>query len=484
MPAETIVLNGISGETGNYLVPPLEPSRVAALVKGEVADQGVVRWLGRVWRKVSRPFLGLPLGVDPTDVSQAGWAIVFSTDEPQEVRDALGRLIEHRQALCGEKKTKVLDIRPGEKWQEWLERHGDAPGTVTPTKVPFYLLLVGSPERISYEHQYLLSVERAVGRLHFDSVDGYTRYVQSLIDHEQGQMPPRARVAAFLGTRHDFDAATQLSADLLVRPLAYGTPGLAAEPAEPGVADRWGFATRAFVKDSATKANLAELLHGTVGGEAIAFAFTATHGMGWPVDSADQQAKQGALLSQDWPGIGSISASQYLTAAEVSDDARVQGMILFHFACYGAGTPRYDNFLHEPGQPPPAVADQAFVAALPKRMLSHPNGAALAVIGHVERAWGCSFVSQASGPQLQPFRNAIGRILTQAPVGYAMRDFRERYAALSTNLSNMLQDINSYQAHIDDDELADAWLERNDAQNYTVTGDPAVRLRVHDPAES
>jgi hypothetical protein len=482
MPAETIVLNGISGETGDYLVPPLEPSHVAALVKGDVPEQGVVRWLARVWRKASRPHLGLPLGIDPTDVSQAGWAIVFSTDEPQEVRDALGPLIDHRQSLCGETRTKILDFRPGENWQEWLERHGDVPGTVTPTRVPFYLLLVGSPERISYEIQYLLNVERAVGRLHFDSVDGYTRYVQSVIDLEQGRLPPRARVAAFLGTRHDFDAATQLSADLLVKPLAYGTPGLAAEPGEPGVADRWGFATRTFIQDSATKANLAELLHGTVDDEAIAFAFTATHGMGWPADSADQQAKQGALLSQDWSGIGSISASHYLTAAEVSDDANVQGMIFFHFACYGAGTPRYDNFLHEPGQQPPVVADQAFVAALPKRMLSHPNGAALAVVGHVERAWGCSFVSQASGPQLLPFRNAIGRILTQAPVGYAMKDFRERYAALSTNLSNLLQNI-SYNAQIDDDELADAWLERNDAQNYTVTGDPAIRLRVADLAE-
>jgi hypothetical protein len=483
MAAESVVLNGISGETGEYLVPPLQLSRVAALARGEVPDQGVVRWLTRVWRKVSRPHLGLPIDVDPTDVTQAGWAVVFSTDEPQEVRDALGPLIEHRQALAGETRTKILDIRPGENWQEWLERHGDAPGSVTPTRVPFYVLLIGSPERISYENQYLLSVERAVGRLHFDSVDGYARYVQSLIDHEQGRLPPRDRVAAFLGTRHEFDAATQLSADLLVRPLACGTPAMAAEPAQPGVADRWGFKTRAFIQDDASKANLAELLHGTAGGEAIAFAFTATHGMGWPAGHADQQARQGALLSQDWPGIGSIGPAHYLTAAEVSDDARVQGMILFHFACYGAGTPRYDNFLHEPGQLPPAVADQAFVAALPKRMLSHPNGAALAVIGHVERAWGCSFVSPAGGPQLLPFRNAIGRILTQAPVGYAMRDFRERYAALSASLSSLLESV-GFGGHIDDDEFANAWIERNDAQNYTLNGDPAARLRLAGPAGS
>ena len=163
MPAESIVLNGISGETGEYLVSPLQLSRVAALAKGEPADQGVVRWLTRMWRKMSRTHLGLPIDADPTDVTQAGWAVVFSTDEPQEVRDALGPLIEHRRAQADENKTKILDIRPGESWQQWLERHGDAPGNVTPTRVPFYLLLIGSPERISYETQYLLSVYHPEG---------------------------------------------------------------------------------------------------------------------------------------------------------------------------------------------------------------------------------------------------------------------------------------------------------------------------------
>jgi hypothetical protein len=199
--------------------------------------------------------------------------------------------------------------------------------------------------------------------------------------------------------------------------------------------------------------------------------------MGWPKGHADQVAKQGALLCQDWPGFGQIGADHYFTGTDLPDDARVHGMIAFHFACYGAGTPHRDGFFHEPGQPPPEIADKPFLAALPKRLLAHPQGGALAVIGHVERAWGYSIVAPKAGPQLLPFQNTIGRILVGQPVGYAVKDFNERYAALSTNLVGMLEDID-FGAQVPDEELASTWIERNDAQNYAVVGDPAVRLRV------
>jgi hypothetical protein len=108
-----------------------------------------------------------------------------------------------------------------------------------------------------------------------------------------------------------------------------------------------------------------------------------------------------------------------------------------------------------------------------------PQGGALATIGHVERAWGYSIAGPQGGRQLQPFQNAIGRILVGQPVGYAVKDFNERYAALSTNLSSLLEEI-GFGAQVTDDELFRTWIERNDAQNYAVVGDPAVRLRVED----
>jgi hypothetical protein len=227
-----------------------------------------------------------------------------------------------------------------------------------------------------------------------------------------------------------------------------------------------------------TKENLSHLFRPARGRLSPSFIFTASHGIGWPKGHDRQPAAQGALLCQDFPGIGlgSLHPDHYFAATDLPNDARIHGMVCFHFACYGAGTPREDRFLHEPDQQPQAIAEQAFFSALPKALLSHPNGAALGVIGHVERAWQSSIVSSGAGPQLVPFENAVIHILRGVPLGYALDDFNKRYASLSAQLSSELEK-KGFGVAIPDRELADLWLERNDAEAYLLFGDPAVCLR-------
>jgi hypothetical protein len=454
----------------------MDMATAADLAKNKNLDAFVVDWLKNMWRTLSQPHLGLPFFIDPADIGQTGWGIVFHKDEDEAVKKALEPLIAHRATrVTDTNRLRILEYQTGDDWSSWLARYGVSAGNIDPKKVPFYLLLVGSPEHIPFSFGHLLDVEYAVGRLHFDTAEDYAVYGASVIEYETSAAVPTSKEAVFFAPRHPFDAATKLSADLLVKPLLQGDPASGFQP----ITDYGEFKSRRLWGEDATKSALTKTFHSAPDEKPPAFLFTAGHGIGWPVDDPQQLKGQGALLCQDWPGLGQIGAKHYFKAADLTDEARVQGMIAFHFACYGAGTPDRDRFIHKPGQPPPIIASKPFIAALPKRLLSHSKGGALAVIGHVERAWGYSIQTIDAGPQLIPFQNSIGRLLRGEPIGLAMKDFNERYAALSTNLSDIQEKI-GFGMKVADSVLASTWIERNDAEGYVVIGDPAVRLRVKD----
>jgi hypothetical protein len=478
--SDKLYINGIDAATGQYLVAPMTYSQAAGYVRGLPHDTPRTKFLKRLWDVISQPHLGLPFGTSADDVTQAGWGVVFHKDEDPKVKEALKPLVEHRGQQIGDCKiVKVLEYDGQQDAHAWLADHKVAPADVLPWRVPYYLLLVGSPVKIPYSFGHLLDVEYAVGRLHFEQVSLYTQYVDSLLAYETGQSPPRGKEAVFFGTRHKFDRATQISADLLIDPLAGGVPAQGGEPAQPPVAASQQFRTRKIRDEGATKEALAEILAPPAGATPPAFLFSATHGVGYRQPNDDQYAKHGALVCKEWPGLGTFDEAHYFAAKHLPDNSRVHGLIAFLFACYSGGTPSHDRFIHKPGEPPPQIAEKPFLAALPKALLSHSQGGALACIGHVERAWSYSITSTKTGPQILAFQNAVKRILAGIPVGHAMKDFNERYAALNSRQSQLLEDI-SFGAQVSDEELATNWARRNDAEGYVIVGDPAVRLRVSD----
>ncbi len=473
-----VYVNGIDFETGTYAFAPRSIDEIAKQVLARPGVESFDKLRGDKPRS-----FGLPFGMDTNKLEEAGWGIIFHEDTPQEVRKALDSLIEFRRRQAAQR-LKVLDYKKGEQTRDWYQRHGISAGNLDPEIVPYYLLVVGPPDLIPFEFQYLLGVEYAIGRLAFDKADDYERYARSTVAYESGKSIPNAKEIRYWGTRHLGDPATNISASQLIDPLANGVPG-AAGALKQAINTIVGYDRKLNLGDDATKANLLQALHGP---KPPAMLFTASHGMALRPDQAAQTATQGALLCQDWPGFGSVRAEHFIAAADIADDANVNGTVALLFACFGAGTPDADQFLmdlSQAGKAPP-LAPQPFVAALPRRLLAHPNGSALAVIGHVDRAWGFSIQApKVADPQIATFRNSIGFILDGAPVGHAMcGQFGAKFAELSALLLSATSPTAPVAMRLGDRDLVTRWLERNDAQNFVLLGDPAVRIRKDDLTSS
>jgi hypothetical protein len=423
--------------------------------------------------------------VDPTDLAEAGWGIVFPHEDPRypagvpAIKEALGPLLALRRSQAGQY-FKIYEgadgYRPNDTAAKFVARHGArVSDPADPKKVPYYLLIVGSPEEIPFHFQYQLDVQYAVGRIDFgQDLAAYANYARSVVSAERREATVGRRVT-FFGVSNPDDPATQMSAEHLVGPLSQRTGERAGA----------GWQVEAVLREEATKARLLGLLGGQ---ERPALLFAACHGVEFPKDDPQgrQERYQGALLCQDWAGPqvgrGEVPRETYLAgedltsdlASDLTSDLDLRGLVAFFLACYSAGTPRFDEYTEQAfRERRETIAERPFVAALPKAMLGLPQGA-LAVVGHVERAWGTSFLGERQSTQIAVFESAVERLLKGVPVGAAMEYFNGRHAALSSELAAEMESAkwkapNPY-------DLAEMWTANNDARGYIVLGDPAVRL--------
>ncbi len=366
---------------------------------------------------------------------------------------------------------------------------------------------VASPEEIPFDFQYALDVRYAVGRLHFATLEAYTHYAQSVVQAEQ-ELPALPRRITLFGVHNRDDRATEASATKLIGPLAHThLPNLItaevqrataaqararssgreheveAAAAQIAAAQEWQIT--ALLAEQTYKAQLGEVL----GGNATpALLFTASHGLGFPNGHPRQISDQGGLVCQDWEGpaahlpqgADTMPREWYFSAADLppTADVNLLGSVAFFFACYGGGTPLYDEFAR--ARHVKEIAPQPFLAHLPQAMLSHPAGGALAVVAHVERAWGYSFMYERV-PQLNTFEVALKKLMLEGyPIGYCLDWFNLRYAETATDLTHALEQRFKFEdtSATREEEIARLWTTHNDARSYVVLGDPAVRLKV------
>ena len=511
-----LVFNGINAVTGEYGRPPMPAEKLAKLIQGRPSPEdyrGFVahqRTLGALTdldhrlqrvteaqlelrsieveveqqalkRKTSQsPMPVKPGGGDPSRVEEVGWAILFPADmRPtlrEEIKEALQPLLDLRSSQAGDLFRLcegTAAYRRGERKDQYCDRIGIGPGAADPQEFPYYVMLVGSPEDIPYQFQYQLDVMRGVGRLDFeDDLEAYAAYACNVVAAETGQVRLPRRMTLF-GTANPGDKATHLSSRYLVRPLfenLTGDPG----PRELALRYPWKIAEPVIGEGMATRARLRDIL-GRDRREVPSLLFTATHGLEFPANHPKQIPHQGALLCQDWPGPGRrVTRDTYVAGEDLGASTNLLGMVAMLFACYGAGTPELDQFAMQAFKVRERIAPRGFTAMLPRQMLRR---GALAVIGHVERAWGYSFISPRGELEHQAFVTALRSLMNGQPVGLATdASFNLRYAGMSSDLSAALEELRWDSDYLSEHELAHRWTASNDARSYAVIGDPAVRI--------
>jgi len=376
-PGELPIPFGIEAETGNLL-----PGLTEADLERISPDRSEVKQRGS---RGAADHLAIS-DIDPNKLDESGWCVLFTKDADPAIKEALKPLLKRRE----EEATRlfkvfegIAGVLPGDDARKWIERQGASFANVDPENgVPLYILIVGSPHEISFEFQYLLDLYWNVGRLHFDTVDEYRRYAESVVDYETAVTVPHQKRAAIFAVKNDGDRATGLLHDQVASPLMTGADGVRT------LAGFKGFQFDALLAENATKERLVSLLSGKEPGGVPAFLFTGSHGVKFKMEDPAQLDKQGAILCQDWPGFGATMPEHLFTAADIPKDAPIHGLIHFFFACYGGGCPKEDNFGLGSGQPPKQLVPEPILARLPQRLL---NAGALASFAHVDRAWAYSF---------------------------------------------------------------------------------------------
>ena len=411
-----------------------------------------------------------------TNLSETGWGVIFPAGEinPQ-LLEALNPLLELRRNQAGSKNSAYYrefknedGYRPGESADEFLARHKVSFKRRT-EKVPYYLLIVADPETIPFEFQYSLSTRYAVGRIYFETLAEYSNYARSVGLTEDGKVA-LPRKASLWSVVNPDDRPTKMMFDSLTLPLKAFM-----DTSKPFA--NWEI--ELLTGEKTSKKSLGQLMSDP---EAPALLFTAAHGMGFKMGDPRQNIDTGALICGEWLGPKArvpINSDLYFSAQDVPSDANLTGMIAFFYNGSSAGSPKYDDFSLQTFGTLKQIAERAFISRLPTRLLGHPRGGALAIIGHVERSWGSSVTDSRIGEsEISTFEDLLSRLADGYTVGAAMESFFQRHAFLSTQLADLLFDIKRGLKEEDEMQTRSMFTNVIDARNYIILGDPAVRLPV------
>ncbi len=457
-----MMVNGIDATSGEPLLPDLDPAGLAKLIGDSQRDPRFERALAQ--RADSEDdHLGVG-AADARNLGEVGWGLLVPEGSDPAIRRALEPLLEVRRAQAGERFKVFENVPKRQQWREFLTSKG-APvrGVVDPDLVPYYLLIVGPPDGISWRFQRQLGMPHAVGRLDLPGPDEYRRYAES-IDVTRPASDDATTELHLVGTRHAGDPATEWSATRLISPLQTEFEGVE------------NLGVTATIGDGADVAAFQTAL--SASGEPRVL-LTASHGIGFPSGHSQQVAHQGDLLTSTWERRrGPVDLERDVVGGREVRDIDPSGLIALFVACFGAGTPAIDTFGELSSSQ--RISPAPFTAALPRALLSHPGAPAAAVVSHVDRAWSTTFVGDRSESQTRTFASIIRHLTRGLPIGAAMEEMTSVYAQAGAALAEALYRVARGRRAIPT-EVDDLWLETADAGGYVILGDPASRLPIQPP---
>ena len=221
-----ITIGGIDADSGLPLIPPFSEKELIQAIKleqsGFKSNPGLKNAARRdinLAHAMSKHKRGLLTNLNPRLLAQARWGLLYPEGIDPDVPKALQKLVTRRNGEVIPVKAEYFDDPDG-----FRKSRKETSGLVNPCCLPYYLLIVGSPDKskgMTFHFQQRLSDVRPVGRLDFSQVvltsgapdlvqapTDYEKYAQAVLDYEDGLAPQRPRRAVVFSTTTDANTAS------------------------------------------------------------------------------------------------------------------------------------------------------------------------------------------------------------------------------------------------------------------------------------
>ena len=352
--------------------------------------------------------------------------------------------------------THLITYRSGN--EEPVPLSSAEPG-VEAGRLPYYLLIYGSPDVIPWELQFILNASRAVGRLDLEG-EGLANYVAAL-KSDWGDAASNVHHSLVWSSNNGQADITRLMRDS----IAARIHGLLEKDTDIDKAvfiD--GFDARATMADLSD--NLADLRPG--------FILTTSHGQTGPLDNLQEMGRDlGLLVDQNF---------EVMQPEEFLERWEPDGAIWYAHACCSAGsnaTTIYNGLVPAGSEVDSLLKAVAALGAktspLPRALLGAKKPLR-AFIGQVEPTFDWTLRQpHTPGFLTAPLETALyNRLFQPYPAGMALRPRYEKLGALYAEYDEALRQFNNNQDT--KDILLFCQLAARDVQSMVILGDPTAVL--------